>query len=186
MSKPGDFLAQASVIRLSGGQLLAFFRSRKDRWLFSSYSYDDGRTWEPPLQTQIPNNNCGIVATVLQSGAIALVFNNQRDDRFRWPLTIALSYDDGFSWPYIRDLEDDGESETLQSCPRCVFGRRSEYSYPSILQDDEGFIHVTYTYKRLFIKHVVIGEEWCREGSTSGAFQGHSLGQMPSLLFLIP
>ena len=186
MSKPGDFLAQASMIRLSGGQLLAFFRSRKDRWLFSAYSYDDGRTWSQPLQTQIPNNNCGVAATVLESGAIALVFNNQRDDRFRWPLTIALSYDEGFTWPYIRDIEDDGESETLQSCPRCVFGKRAEYSYPSILQSSDGYIHISYTYKRNFIKHVVIGEEWCREGSTSGAFQGHSLGQMPSLLFLLP
>jgi len=186
MSEKGEYLAQASVIRLEGGQLMAFFRSRKDRWLFSSFSFDDGKTWSKALQTQIPNNNCAVVATILESGAIALVFNNQRDDRFRWPLTIALSYDDGFTWSYLRDIEDDGESETLQTCPRCVFGKKAEYSYPSILQSKDGYIHITYTYKRAFIKHVVIGEEWCREGSTSGAFQGHSLGQMPSLLFLLP
>ncbi|UPQ96794.1 sialidase [Chloropicon primus] len=186
MSEKGENLAQASVIRLNGGQLLAFFRSRKENWLFSSFSYDDGATWTKAIQTQLPNNNCGVAATLLESGAIALVFNNQRDDRFRWPLTIALSYDDGFTWPYLRDIEDDDETQKLTTCPRCVFGKKAEYSYPSILQSKDGYIHITYTYKRSFIKHVKIGEEWCREGSTSGAFQGHELGQMPSLLFLLP
>lgn len=186
MSEPGQNLAQSTVIRLQGGQLMAFFRSRKERWVFTSYSYDDGRTWTKPLQTQIPNNNCGVAAVQLQSGAIALIFNNQRDDRFRWPLSIALSYDDGFTWPYIRDLEDDDEGHKLASCPRCVFGKKAEYSYPSVLQSKDGYIHVTYTYKRAFIKHVKIGEEWCKTGSTSGAFHGHDPGQMPSLFLLLP
>jgi alpha-L-rhamnosidase len=35
-----------------------------------------------------------------------------------------------------------------------------EYSYPSIFQDQEGNIHIIYTFRRYSIKHVKMNEDW--------------------------
>jgi predicted neuraminidase len=77
----------------------------------------------------------------------------------RAPLTIAVSEDDGQTWPYMRDLETgDGYCLTNNSKE----GLNREYSYPSIKQTHDGMIHITYTYFRQYIKYVCITEDWIR------------------------
>ena len=75
----------------------------------------------------------------------------------RAPMTVALSDDDGISWPHRRNLETgDGYCMTNNSADR----RNREYSYPSIKQTPDGAIHIAYTYFRQRIKYVRIGEDW--------------------------
>jgi predicted neuraminidase len=77
----------------------------------------------------------------------------------RAPLTIAVSEDEGKSWPRMRDLETgDGYCLTNNSKE----GLNRECSYPSIKQTNDGMIHITYTYFRQYIKHVCITEDWVR------------------------
>lgn len=39
-----------------------------------------------------------------------------------------------------------------------------EYSYPTVLQTSDGYIHVTYTYNRETIKYVKFMESWIYKG----------------------
>jgi predicted neuraminidase len=85
----------------------------------------------------------------LNSNRLLLVYNDDLESRTN--LSLALSSDEGQSWPYRRKLED---------CP----GR---FSYPALAQDPDGLIHVTYTFRRTHIKHVEVNEAWIREKSWS-------------------
>lgn len=78
-------LVQPSVIRTIDKvtkdpmpHLVAFFRSRYHDNIFRAESEDDGYTWSIPRPTILPNNNKAVQALTLQSGNIALVFNNNR------------------------------------------------------------------------------------------------------------
>jgi predicted neuraminidase len=94
----------------------------------------------------LPNNNSSIQVRRLSSGALALVYNHQ-SGRTRSPLNISLSYDDGETWPVMREIE-----------PFSPEGH--EYSYPALAQTPDGTIHIAYTYRRTHMKHVAVDQEW--------------------------
>lgn len=75
----------------------------------------------------------------------------------RAPMTLALSSDDGLSWPWQRNLEvGDGWCMSNDS----ERGRNREYSYPSIRQDADGALHLAYTVFRQHIRHVRVRPDW--------------------------
>jgi len=118
------------------GRLQALGRTRSQR-VFETWSSDRGRTWTPLALTPLPNPNAGIDATTLGDGRYVIVYNHTTQGRT--PLDVAFSRD-GKTWdaPFV-----------LESDP-------GEYSYPAVIQTSDGLIHVTYTWKRQRIKHVVL------------------------------
>lgn len=69
----------------------------------------------------------------------------------RAPMSLALSTDDGHTWPVRVDLElGDGFCMTNNSQQKL----NREFSYPTILQARDGSLHVAFTYFRQKIKHV--------------------------------
>jgi predicted neuraminidase len=117
--------------------LLAVGRTRQDR-IFSTTSDDGGRTWSAlSLIDSLPNPNAGIDAVTLADGRQLLVYNPTT--RGRTPLAVATSRD-GRTWTKVLTLED----------------QPGEYSYPAVIQTSDGRVHVTYTWKRQRVKHVVI------------------------------
>lgn len=75
----------------------------------------------------------------------------------RAPMTIAISSDDGSTWPRKRNLEvGDGYCMTNNSAQQL----NREYSYPSIQQTSDGVIHIAYTVFRQRIRYVRINEDW--------------------------
>ena len=170
-------LVQPSVVRLGPLRLRAFFRSRDADHVYASDSADDGKTWGEPWATVLPNNNSGIQAAKLRSGNLAIVFNNLRGDCGRWPLTIALSGDDGATFFAARDLEptvglpdafkiQGPRGPCANDYPTRPPGLQEhvlgQYSYPSIVQDDDGLIHVSYTFRKESIRYVQVTEAWVR------------------------
>ena len=61
---------------------------------------------------------------------------------------------DGTSAPFIKTLQATNDGEKA--------GPGVEFSYPSVLQTDDGYIHVSYTYDRETIKYRRVTEEWIR------------------------
>jgi predicted neuraminidase len=104
-------------------------------------SEDGGETWTPARPTALPNPNSGIDATSMANGTVALVYNHSKTGRS--PLNLAFSRDNGATWLPVLDLETEP----------------GEYSYPAIIQTKDGLLHITYTWRRIRIKHVVIDWE---------------------------
>jgi predicted neuraminidase len=130
---------QPSVLLLdrSGGKLLAVGRTRQGK-VFSTSSDDGGKTWSAlSLIDDLPNPNAGIDAVTLADGRHLIVYNPV--PRGRTPLAVAISRD-GRAWTKVLTLED----------------QPGEYSYPAVIQTSDGRVHVTYTWKRERVKHVVI------------------------------
>ncbi len=101
-------------------------------------SSDGGKTWSDATPTDLPNPNSGIDAVNLADGRVALVYNHT--PLARTPLNVAISNDDGDTWEKVLTLEDEP----------------GEYSYPSVIQAQDGMLHIAYTWKRQRIKHVVV------------------------------
>jgi predicted neuraminidase len=128
---------QPTILIHKDGRLEALGRTRKNG-IFVLWSEDQGRTWSKMQSTGLPNPNSGIDATTLQDGRFLLVYNNSSTGRS--PLNVAIS-SDGVTWRRVLTLEDTPGKQ---------------YAYPAVIQTSDGLVHITYTWKRERIKHVVI------------------------------
>lgn len=135
--------SQPVLAQRPDGSLLALMRMAPR--ITQTESTDEGRTWSAATPTVINNPDSGISMTRLKNGHLLLVYNDSPDSRS--PLNIVRSVDDGRTWE--KPLE-------LESNP-------GEYSYPCIVQTDDGTIHITYTFRRFGIKHVRMNETWLTE-----------------------
>lgn len=132
-------IIQPTVWEMKPGELKMLVRATKQiGFICEATSKDGGRTWSPARPTRLPNPNSGIDAVKMKDGTVALVYNHTTSGRS--PLNIAFSRDDGASW----------------SPPLILEGEPGEYSYPAIIQTQDGMLHITYTWRRQRIKHVVI------------------------------
>jgi predicted neuraminidase len=127
---------QPTIFALPDGTLQALVRTQSAK-VFETLSTDGGATWSALAPTELPNPNSGIDGVMLHDGRRLLVLN--RSDAARTPLNVAVS-SDGKSWNDILVLEQEP----------------GEYSYPAVIQTRDGLVHITYTWKRRRIKHVVV------------------------------
>ncbi|MDA3879542.1 MAG: exo-alpha-sialidase [Prolixibacteraceae bacterium] len=118
-----------------------------DTKLAQTWSEDGGLTWSPVTDTNLPNNNSAIDAVTLNDGRHLLVYNHStRLDtvcgrKGRGILTVAVT-NDGINWQAAAVLE----YRTGQV----------QYSYPAVIQTQDGLVHITYSWHRKRIKHVVL------------------------------
>jgi predicted neuraminidase len=164
-----------NILQRDDGSLLALFRSRYADNIMSSSSTDLGRTWTRPEPTSLPNNNSSIQARDLGGDRWALVFNNVAATSEvraeakgapiwgvpRTPLSIALSYDEGRTWPEIRDIEVAPEAPPALNLDK-PDRRARELSYPTVTADKDGRINVAFTYFRRAIKFVRFRPDWVK------------------------
>jgi predicted neuraminidase len=134
---------QPTLLRHTNGSLQALCRTKSGA-ISSSLSKDQGETWSPMTEIDLPNNNSGIDAVTLADGRHLLIYNHLGSGRTGWGrrgmLNLAIS-DDGLTWKKVGVLEQEA---------------RAEFSYPAIIQTTDGKVHATWTWKRKKIKHAVI------------------------------
>lgn len=135
---------QPTILVHGNGKLQILNRSMT-KGILTSWSSDNGRTWTEFKESSLPNNNSGIDAVTMKDGQHVLVYNHVKQKKTwgdRNVLNLALSKD-GVNWEATEILENDPDPD-------------SEYSYPAIIQTQDGMLHITYTWNRELIKHVVV------------------------------
>jgi predicted neuraminidase len=139
---PGQYQAiQPCVLEHADGGLQLLCRSTCG-WIVTAWSQDGGFTWSALEKISLPNPNSGIDAVSLTDGRHLLVYNYAGMETGRWggkrtPLNLAVSQD-GIRWKPTLVLEKD----------------QGEYSYPAVIQDAHGKVHIVYTWKRQNLCHV--------------------------------
>lgn len=132
---------QPSILSYEDGSMQILCRTIQDV-VSESWSTDGGKTWSPMKSTGLPNPNAGTDAVTLQDGRQLLVYNHSvrgRKAPGRGLLNVAVSRD-GKAWQTVLTLEE----------------QEGEFSYPAVIQTADGLVHITYTYLRKSIKHVVL------------------------------
>ncbi|HEX6925789.1 MAG TPA: sialidase family protein [Longimicrobiaceae bacterium] len=133
---------QPSILFHPDGRLQAIGRTRQDR-LFTIESRDGGHTWGPMSLLDVPNPSAGTDAITLTDGRHLLAYNpttSADGDNDRSTLSVALS-EDGVHWQQVLVLENEPGKE---------------FSYPAVIQTSDGLVHITYTWDRKRVKHVVL------------------------------
>ena len=137
LSAPPAFSAIQPTILVHDERRIQILCRTEQGVIAESWSQDAGRSWSALRGTALPNPSAGIDSVRLANGGFLLVYNPTRDNRRK--LQIAISAD-GRIWTPAVMLEDSP----------------GEYSYPAMIQARDGRVHVTYTWRRERIKHVVL------------------------------
>lgn len=128
---------QPAVIPFDPNTLQILCRTKRG-YIAESWSTNGGVTWDRLKRTVLPNPNSGIDAVRLADGRTLLAYNHTTQGR--GVLNLATSID-GHAWHAAAVLEQEPGAE---------------FSYPTIIQTRDGLVHLTYTWKREKVKHVVI------------------------------
>jgi predicted neuraminidase len=143
-------------VRQDDGTLAAYLRDNgpPPKRAQVSYSRDDGVTWTPAKDSEIPNPGTSLEVIRLRNRDWIMVFNDIESGRYS--LAAAISDNEGATWKWKRHLDGDPAKQG-----------KNQYHYPSVIQAKDGAIHVTYSYfvpEGKAIKHVRFNEEWVKSG----------------------
>jgi predicted neuraminidase len=145
---------QPSLVRKNNGTIVAYMRDNGPfRRIRVATSKDEGQTWSAVTNSDLPNPGAGIEAIRLASGRWAMLYNDT--ERGRHSLALSLSDDEGASWKWTRHVAAGPAGQ-------------QSFHYPSIIQGDDGTIHMTYTNGGLpegsTIRHALCNESWIMQG----------------------
>ncbi len=149
MSMPRATL-QPAVVPLDPQHAVAALRDagpgeNRIQW---SETRDAGQSWVQKSPREIPNPNSAAAMIGLRDGSLLMACNPIPGNRNR--LSLLRSTDRGDTWTLVRIVEDSSDD-------------RDEFSYPTLLQDRRGTIHLVYTWKRQGIRHAVFSQAWLNQ-----------------------
>lgn len=134
---------QPTLIHLPEGKLMSLARSRHNK-VIASISENQGETWGKLFPINLPNPNSGIDAINLDENHSLMVYNPLTAGKNWWEgrnIILLGESTDGINWKEVLRLENH---------------EKGEFSYPAIIKTSDGKIHITYTFDRKQIKHLVV------------------------------
>ena len=137
---------QPALAQRQNGDILAFMRDSGDApsRVHKSISKDQGESWSATVKTDIPNT-ASVELLKLKDGNFAFFGNDIVDGRYR--ISLYISDDEGETWNWKVRIEDEEKDA-------------GSFSYPSLVQDKKGLLHITYSYRtsetEKSIKYVVV------------------------------
>tara|TARA_R110001606_G_scaffold4824_1_gene22722 strand:+ start:17577 stop:18767 length:1191 start_codon:yes stop_codon:yes gene_type:complete len=138
---------QPALAQKENGDIVALMRDSGDApsRVHKSVSTDGGESWSATVKTDMPNT-ASVELLKLRDGKWAFLGNDIEDGRYR--MSLYLSGDEGETWKWKVRLEDHEK------------GNDRSYSYPCLVQDDKGLLHITYSSRtsetEKSIKYVVV------------------------------
>ena len=140
---------QPALAVKKNGNIVAYMRDSGDSpsRVHTSISTDNGESWSLSQKTDIPNE-ASVEICVLKDGKWAFFGNDINDGRYQ--LSLYLSEDEGSTWKWKELIEYQSD-------------RKGSFSYPCLIQTNDGFLNISYSYSlgdgKKSIKHVVIDPE---------------------------
>jgi predicted neuraminidase len=129
----GSGIIQPALWESRPGHVHMLLRSSTGR-ICRSDSEDYGQTWSAVYTTDLPNNNSGIDVAHISGDTIALIYNPVSENwGDRYPISIAVSTDNGTTWPTKFDIEKGSGDDEL--------------SYPDLMYNN-GYLIACYTWNR--------------------------------------
>jgi predicted neuraminidase len=154
----GCSVFQPSLIPLDKRTAVVLLRDYTDAHrIYMSRSENGGVTWSRPVPTNLPNPDAGISGLKLSDGRLLVAYNDSTTDRTN--LALAVSQDEGLTWKRIALFNSLNASNKT-------------FSYPYLMHDSAGYLHLAYTADGKRIELDSFGEEWL-------AFEEHGAGGKP-------
>ncbi len=144
---------QPAVVPLSGTRAVAALRDAGPgpnhiQW---SETHDGGQRWVQQSAREVPNPNAAAAMIGLSDGSLLMACNPISGNRNQ--LSLLRSTNQGETWSLVRVIEESAND-------------RDEFSYPALLQDRQGMIHLLYTWKRQGIRHARFSQAWLNQPGT--------------------
>jgi hypothetical protein len=117
VAAPGG-AAEPTIAELSDGDLYCLMRT-KTGYQYQSWSRDRGETWEKPTQSPFPSPYACAMLLRLASGNLVFIWDNTELSGGgytpRYPFCVAMSEDDGKTWPHCKMIETGMGQEQLSN-----------------------------------------------------------------------
>ncbi len=155
----GGIGIQPTILKKQDGTLIAYLRDNGPEPYRMQYtvSTDSAQSWSIPRDAELPNPGAGFDGVTLKNGNWLMVYNDTEDGRHS--LALALSEDEGKSWPFVRHLENDTRGD-----------KATQSHYPAIVEGKDGRIHIVYSFHHRdqeedakTIKYVSVDADWVKE-----------------------
>ncbi len=128
---------QPTLLQWGDWKFQMLCRTKSGR-VFDSWSTNNANSWTPLRRNALPNPNSALDGVVLRDNRALVVYNHSAEDRN--VLNLAVS-NNGKVWQ---------AAGVLESAPQ------GEFSYPAVIQAADNMVHVTYSWNRQRIKHMVL------------------------------